>query len=201
MVLKTSLLALVVLGVACGTAEVVDEPVWTADDARAAMRDFLVSTTVVFNRNDLEYLDSASQRVSTWQSNYAGEGWWEVSGYPLGWKDIKQMSTPVPTKAPRQFTVSPTPCPTPDMRLLPTPNGIERSSSDITTSLVETMVRLICEGEQNPSPQVIPTPHLITIREYTGNGIWRVSERTGSVIANNHAATELYRCLVTTSAC
>lgn len=64
-----------------------DTPEWTALDAKALLRDFLLS------RRDTENFEYnartlAMAKISTalgqWESVYEGDGWWRVSGPRLG---------------------------------------------------------------------------------------------------------------------
>ena len=83
-------------GAACTVAESevipepVDEPKWTADDAKAAMREFLldpVNRKVVLRRGLI--VPEIHEIFALWTAEYAGEGWWYVSGSRLGWDKQK----------------------------------------------------------------------------------------------------------------
>ena len=64
-----------------------DTPEWTALDAKALLRDFLLSRrdTATFEHNEgLFAMAKIMTALDQWESVYEGEGWWRVSGPRLG---------------------------------------------------------------------------------------------------------------------
>ena len=72
------------------TPEPVDEPKWTTDDAKAAVREFLLDSVNrdAFLNRALIVLEMP-ELFALWTAEYAGEGWWRVSGEKLGWDKQK----------------------------------------------------------------------------------------------------------------
>ena len=163
-----------VIYVGCGRPDI---PVWAEDDARAHLRDYLISVA-----EDSPYQDSLLYGIVTGASEfravYKADGWWEVSGEDLG-RDTR-LVTPTPT--PKVWRG----------------RGAEPISDDVLDSLLgrRSVPLQAPTPTPGPSPTPAPTPKPVPIGEFS-EGVWLVSERTGSVMPKNSAAESFHWCLVT----
>ena len=78
---------IMVLGQACGddTADLVavkDAPRWTENDAKAKVRDYIVS--LAEDATVIRLWLTFEGRIIDWNASYQGEGWWHVSSTKLG---------------------------------------------------------------------------------------------------------------------
>ena len=163
-----SVIGLVALmAVACGQqAAQVDVPVWDEDDARAGVRDYIVSieansSTAIFSRAN------AILDMREWEVEYSGEGWWIVSTSRLGRLLVEVTPTLIPDRIQALYAECNVP-------LAPTPTPAPARVGVVGSCWVAT---LIVEKVLEP------------IMEYQNlTGAWRVSERTDSVVPGDEAA-------------
>ena len=201
--LKIALMALVLLGAGCGLTD--SSPDWEPVDAKAAMRDFIVDSVEIEDKRDRRLLSGIPDQALNWDAQYIGDGWWEVTGHPLGWVSYKVTTTPLPD------TPTPTYTPTPvSMDILVAEQyafirlkvyRIKPFTREEAEQMVQRSLDKTPSPTSTPTPRPTPTPFAYDRWKYSDAGVWRVSERTGSIIADNDAATQMYRCLITTGAC
>ncbi len=72
------------LAVACGQ-QATDEAIWEDDDARAGVRDYLLSLVAIAKENESKLAFGVIlMGIAEWQVEYEGNGWWVISGEDLG---------------------------------------------------------------------------------------------------------------------